>query len=383
MNPFKGALVDPSQFEVTRLPLYTNPERSEDRIPRVVNVVSTVYLLPLDIDPVTKKRKYHIPLQTIAAYLPVAQYIHKAFPSVIMRLKDGDSLITMLLFSSGKCVFVKCDSPFHSLYISQQVRLMLSEIPVIYEDSETKVVKHDKLGKFIQFSEWRVQNVVLSIELGFRIKLEELAMYAPDRIKYTPGGFPGAECEVAVRETCRCTRRIKCGCTATVLIFDSGSIIIAGTKTIQDGNSVYHRIESVIKDFEDEGMEMEKKDRNRTRIKKLAEILASKHMLVAEQPSVSSMVDLTRDEEEEALEQAIQATLDTLCILKTKDPGYIYPKTSSPFFIAVQQNQVENVKFIIENQLADPNEVKETIQRLKDELKANDPMLVYLLKYVT
>ena len=83
-------------------------------IPQTVNVVSTTNLLPQEIDPVTKKRRYTIPLPALADFLPGAQYTPKAFASVICRLREGDKPFTVLYFKSGKCLVVRQQCPEHA-----------------------------------------------------------------------------------------------------------------------------------------------------------------------------------------------------------------------------------------------------------------------------
>jgi TATA-box binding protein (TBP) (component of TFIID and TFIIIB) len=269
MKNFRGALYD--DWEPPTRRLKTTYVADEDtQCPSVANVVSTVRLLNKSIN-----GDFRLPLATIASKLPIVQYTPRAFSSVIARFKDGKDSFTMLLFSSGKCVIVKCQSPAHSLYTSQRMRLLLSDIDILIKDPQTQEIRTEKLGKYIGFYDWRVQNIVLSADLGFQVKLEELASFAPEKIKYNPDGFPGAQCEVQVRQKCTCSDTYKCGCKATVVIFDSGSVIIAGVKSVQEGTVVYRRFARVVGEFEEEdNFQLSKEDRNRSRIRRLAEYLA-------------------------------------------------------------------------------------------------------------
>lgn len=268
MEKFSGVLYDDWE-PPTRRPKVTYVADEDTQCPSVANVVSTVRLLNKN------SGDFRLPLATIASKLPIVQYTPRAFSSVIARFKDGEESFTMLLFSSGKCVIVKCHSPMHSLYTSQRMRLLLSDIDILVKDPETQEIRTEKLGKYIGFHDWRVQNIVLSADLGFQVKLEELASFAPEKIKYNPDGFPGAQCEVQVRRKCTCSETYKCGCKATVVIFDSGSVIIAGVKSVQEGTIVYRRFARVAGEFEEhDNYQLSKEDRNRSRIRRLAEYLA-------------------------------------------------------------------------------------------------------------
>lgn len=278
---FKGVLYDDWEPPRRKVKVQHDPVL-DAKCPSVANVVSTVRLIKNDSN-------FRLPLATIASRLPVVQYTPKAFSSVIARFKDGNETFTMLLFSSGKCVIVKCRSPAHSLYISQRMRLLLSDIDILVKDPETQEIRPDKLGRYIEFNDWRVQNIVLSADLGFQVKLEELASFAPEKIKYNPNEFPGAQCEVQVRTACTCSETYKCGCKATVVIFDSGSVIIAGVKNVQEGTIVFRRFARVAGEFEEQdNFELSKEDRNRSRIRRLAQYLAPAPVAVALATTASS-----------------------------------------------------------------------------------------------
>ena len=323
--------MDPSQFSVERRIGFkgNDAEPDDNSIPRVVNVVTTVYYLPLDRDERSKKRKFHIPLQSLSMHFPVSQYKPSAFSSVIMRIKDGQSLFTGLFFSSGKSVFVKCNSPQHSVYVSQQVRMAMNGIPIIVKHPDSGELVPSTLGQQINYESWNVQNFVLTANLGFNVDLVAMTTFAPDKVKYNPGDFPGAEVEIPVRPAseCKCTKVSKCGCKVTILVFDKGSVIVAGPKRVEEGNSAYQRFKKFAELFVDDGAEVQKSDRYQTRIKRLAECLAaSKDEEDEEVCDDDDDIKLSPKEEDEALEVAINDALRILSLTRYTDPPYIKKK---------------------------------------------------------
>lgn len=271
---FKGLLDNPSAFPVQSRDSTLTYE-DNDRIPKVVNVVTTAHFLPQELIPGTKKRRYQFALHTLSMCFPVSQFKPSAFSSVIVRLKNDSDYFTCLFFSSGRCVFVRCKSPQHSLYITQQVRLLFNNLRVPIDFGDGSPIRMDVLGKYITLQRWNLENMVMSGNLGFRVCLPKLATVFAGIISYAPKDFPGAWCVVYIKppSQCRCTKTFKCGCKATVLVFDRGSVIVAGTRTIQEGNSVYYRFSDAMEAFVDDGVEFEKKDRYEARVARFSEYL--------------------------------------------------------------------------------------------------------------
>lgn len=89
---------------------------------------------------------------------------------------------------------------------------MLHNAPVLVRQPDGSI-RQDTLGKYLTLTDWRVENIVVSGNLGMRINLAQLAASAPGKIKYAPGNFPGAEFEMRIRDVkeCQCTKATKCG----------------------------------------------------------------------------------------------------------------------------------------------------------------------------
>jgi TATA-box binding protein (TBP) (component of TFIID and TFIIIB) len=285
---FQGLLHDPGALP-EQYRDHTQTHEDNERIPKVVNVVTTAHFLPQEMIPGTKRRCYQFALHTLSMCFPVSQFKPSAFSSVIIRLTNGTDYFTCLFFSSGRCVFVRCKSPQHSLYVTQQVRTLFNNLRVPLQVGGLRrqpgeggcpleggeEVHMDVLGKYVSLHRWNLENMVLSGNLGFRVSLPKLATVFAGIINYSPKDFPGAWCVVYIRppSECKCTKTFKCGCRATVLVFDQGSVIVAGTRTVQDGNSVYYRFAHAMDAFVDDGVEFAKKDRYAWRIERFAEYL--------------------------------------------------------------------------------------------------------------
>lgn len=354
------------------------------QIPQTVNVVSTTHLLPQEIDPVTRKRRYTIPLPALAEYLPGAQYTPKAFASVICRLREGNRSFTVLYFKSGRCLVVRQQCPEHARYVVQVIRLMLQNAPVLVRAADGSI-QRDTLGKYLTLKEWRIENIVVSGNLGMRINLAQLAASAAGKIKYAPGNFPGAEFEMRLRDAtqCTCTKSRKCGCKVTVMCFDSGKLNIAGLRDAVEGNAIFYTLRSVIGDFQDRESIVPKEQRYDARIARFAHYLA----LNAEQRAAETLVKRRKvqhdqdkeDEEDEdepeeinvdALEEEMQL-IEALDMANDEDndddEGNVSLTTN--LMRACDKRQVKNVLYLLESGLENAWAVDEHGDTALDRLR--------------
>jgi TATA-box binding protein (TBP) (component of TFIID and TFIIIB) len=372
---FQGVLKNPGIIQppvICNSSVVLNGEEDLDsEIPRVVNIVTTVHYLPT-----LEKRDFYFPLHTLSVHLPCCQFKPRAFASVIMRMKDGDTEFTGLFFGSGKGLFVKCTGPFHSMYMSQEVRLALSEIPICVKDVQNNSIVQDKLGKYIDYKEWKVQNIVLTANLGFKVNLELLATTYQDKIKYNPSDFPGAQCIVSVKpkDECTCTKKSKCGCMATIIVFEQGAVIIGGTKTVREGNFAYYRFKAFLEHYKKEDIEILEKERYHTRIKNFQKQLQSANDIVPN-------FDLSPKEEEEGLQLAIENALKVLNLTKFNDKVQVLKKLEkgqSYFDLAVQEGQLQNVSYLVENNFVNDKEILESLEKNEKTLSEVHPVICYL-----
>ncbi len=113
-------------------------------MPKLQNIVSTVNL------------NCKLNLKNIALHARNAEYNPRRFAAVIMRLRRPKT--TALIFSSGKMVCTGAKNEEASKIASRKF---------------ARIVQ--KLGNPIQFSSFKIQNIVGSCDVGFPIDLEHIS----------------------------------------------------------------------------------------------------------------------------------------------------------------------------------------------------------------
>lgn len=300
-------------------------------------------------------------------------------------------------------------------------------VPIDFGDGSP--VTMDVLGKYVSLQRWNLENMVMSGNLGFRVCLAKLATVFAGIMSYSPKDFPGAWCVVYIRppSQCICTKTFKCGCKATVLVFDRGSVIVAGARTVQDGNAVYYRFADAMEDFVDNAVEFEKKDRYAARVERFAEYLKanadattmSKKRLQKERKRAKKLQkkqqlleieDDDDDEEEEeeeedevegkeeadeeqiqVMETLINESLESLH-LSTPQTPFAYRKkeeekdesVSAQLIKACQLGQLSNAQWILKhlpNPLAPTPSTGKTAWDVVQDLPDTNPIKRVILKY--
>ncbi len=89
------------------------------------------------------------------------------------------------------------------------------------------------MGFDVKFTEFKVQNIVASADVGFAIRLESLSHKHVDFCQYEPEIFPGLIYRIYDPKV-------------VVLIFVSGKIVLTGAKTREQIKEAYHRILPVL-----------------------------------------------------------------------------------------------------------------------------------------
>lgn len=162
--------------------------RPDDR-PKLQNIVSTANL------------RCRLNLRDIALKCKNSEYNPKRFAAVIMRIRQPKT--TALIFTSGKMVCTGAKSEDQSLEAAKNYSKMI------------KKVGFDNLS----MDEFKIQNIVGSHDVGFRIKLEKLHMFwGSTYAQYEPEIFPGLIFKM--REP-----------KVVLLIFASGKIVLTGAKS--------------------------------------------------------------------------------------------------------------------------------------------------------
>lgn len=152
-------------------------------------------------------------LKTIALKARNAEYNPKRFAAVIMRIREPKT--TALIFSSGKIVVTGAKSEAESTKASRKYA------KIVYKLGYTKA----------KFTEFTVQNIVASCDVGFPVHLEGLAHAHNTFCSYEPELFPGLIYRMMKPKI-------------VLLIFVSGKVVLTGAKVRQEiydaFNNIYH-----------------------------------------------------------------------------------------------------------------------------------------------
>lgn len=224
------------------------PAEQERLYPKIPNIVTTVSLLPPG---------YRLPLHEIARRLPNAQFAPNLFAAVRITLRDNLSQTTALLFSPGSMVVVGSRTEQHALYWSRIVAVMISSTRFPVYNKTNNVIEMHLLADYMRFENFKTHNYVGYGDLGLTLDLSMIyQMYSccTDRFE---GLFPGLTCRVWLTKdyTCHCTskanhkNRKSCKCILSVLLFETGKVVLPGCKSVAIMNSVFYRVRKAIDAF--------------------------------------------------------------------------------------------------------------------------------------
>ncbi|MCK4670684.1 MAG: TATA-box-binding protein [Nanoarchaeota archaeon] len=148
---------------------------------------------------VTTDLKHRLRLEKIAAIVPHTEYNPEQFPGLTLRIKEPKAVA--LLFYSGRVVCTGTKS------IEEAKKAIFQIIRILKKVNVDITIK----------PELKLQNLVGSGELGFKINLHYLAINLRN-VEYEPEQFPGL------------VYRIKKPVPACFLLFSNGKIVCTGTK---------------------------------------------------------------------------------------------------------------------------------------------------------
>jgi len=172
--------------------------------PTLQNIVSTVNL------------NCALNLKTIALHARNAEYNPRRFAAVIMRLREPKT--TALVFSSGKMVCTGAKNE---------------------EQSKTAARKYariiQKLNFNVQFTNFKIQNIVGSSDVKFPIDLENISQRHHEYCSYEPEIFPGLVYRMMDPKI-------------VLLIFVSGKLVLTGAKRKEDIECAFEKIYPVLVD---------------------------------------------------------------------------------------------------------------------------------------
>lgn len=208
--------------------------------PKIVNVVTTVSLLPAG---------YRLPLHDIARRFSNAQFAPNCFAAVRLTLRDNLSQTTALLFSPGALVVVGSRTPCHALYWSRVVAVMISSTRFPIYNKETNQIEMHTLSSYMQFDSFRTHNYVGHGDLGHTLNLNDIHKQYSITTSHFVGLFPGLTCHVWLTKDYKChckTGNKKCKCKLRVLLFETGQVVLPGCKSIEDMNKVFYRVRQAV-----------------------------------------------------------------------------------------------------------------------------------------
>ena len=173
--------------------------------PKIQNIVATVNL------------DCRLPLSQLSQQARNVEYKPKKFHALIMRIREPRT--TTLIFNSGKMVITGAKS---------------------VEDARLAGRKHAraimKCGHRTRFLDFKVQNVVGSVSVGFPIRLEGLCAAHYQFATYEPEIFPGLVYRLANNPV-------------VILVFANGKIVLTGAKSADSMFEAFACIYPLLLDF--------------------------------------------------------------------------------------------------------------------------------------
>ncbi|CAF4919672.1 unnamed protein product [Rotaria sp. Silwood1] len=192
-------------FSTVATPFTPRPADVSHLQPSLQNIVSTVNLgCPLD-------------LKRIALQARNAEYNPKRFAAVIMRIRNPRT--TALIFGSGKMVCTGAKSEEDSLQAARRYARVIQ-----------------KLGFPAKFRDFKIQNMVGSVDVKFPIRLEALVLKHYQFCSYEPELFPGLIYRMMHPKI-------------VLLIFVSGKVVLTGAKVRREIHEAFERIYPILKGF--------------------------------------------------------------------------------------------------------------------------------------
>lgn len=175
--------------------------------PVVHNIVATAnFSVPLDLNQIVVKIRN-------------SEYNPKRFRAVIMRIYEPRT--TMMLFSSGKVVITGAKSDRDACTAARKCCRILQLIgyevgSAVFNWSSTSDNKIYSYYHQTKFREFKIQNIVSTVDIKFPIRLDKLSHVHTQFCTYDPDFFPALIYRMVRPRT-------------VLLVFVSGKIILTGT----------------------------------------------------------------------------------------------------------------------------------------------------------
>ncbi len=149
-------------------------------------------------------------LERLAFELPHSEYVPDRFPALVVKFKKPK--ISFLVFRNGK---INCTGADQVDSIEQGVAKLAEQL----RDLDIEIQKDPKI---------KVVNVVATVDLGLTMNLDEIALNI-ENVEYEPEQFPGLVYRPYQSK-------------ASVLVFTTGKLVIAGLKDRDQVRGVVDRL---------------------------------------------------------------------------------------------------------------------------------------------
>lgn len=157
-------------------------------------------------------------LKQIALRCRNTEFNPRRFAAVIMRLREPRA--TALVFASGKTVITGTKSSHNSSLATKKIAYILERVGF-------------QPASYINF---KVQNIVGTVDVGFPIRLEGVAFAHPTFSSYEPELFPGLIYRLMQPRV-------------VLLIFVSGKVVLTGAKTEEQLVEALKKVHPVLLEF--------------------------------------------------------------------------------------------------------------------------------------
>ena len=145
------------------------------------------------------------------------EYNPKRFPGAVYRIHDPK--VAFLIFSTGKAI---CTGAKSKDAINKAVKQLIEKL----EEGGIEIKTEPEI---------KVQNIVASSSLGFKVNLDMLATDC-ENTEYEPEQFPGLVFRLGEPKT-------------VMLIFRSGKMIITGAKTPEDARTSARKTYDMVREI--------------------------------------------------------------------------------------------------------------------------------------
>lgn len=146
------------------------------------------------------------------------EYNPDRFPGVVYRVREPK--LAMLIFNSGKVICTGARS-------RKDIRIAIERLTKKLGEARFKLQKKPT---------YKIQNIVASSSLGFKVNLDVLATECMNT-EYEPEQFPGLVFRLEEPKT-------------VMLVFSSGKIIITGAKDIDSVDEAAVRTREMVKSYD-------------------------------------------------------------------------------------------------------------------------------------